>query len=114
MCSKNKQFTNRCAFLMDDKIGVIGDEKSERSARDILLQKEFGGNKIEGYCGMNDEKEGVLYSQGYGMRSQRDIAMQKEFNPNWRQDIETYCGYAKISDDPYNPYSYTAKRLPLD
>jgi hypothetical protein len=113
MCSQNQKFPNRCSFLQDTKIGVIGIEKPERSIMDMKLQKEFaGGPPIEAFD-INDERNGVLYSQDYGMRSKTDIQMQKEFNPIWRQDIEAYCGYSKISDDPYNPYSLTVKRVPM-
>lgn len=103
---------------MDNKaIGVLGDPVPMRSVRDQQMQVEFGEGNMELYNGSGSI--GVL--GGLGQRTRHDIQMQKMFNPYYKEQQETFSfpykvngsGIAKLSDQPYNQYSGTVKRLPL-
>ena len=119
-------------------IGVLGDMPSQRSVRDQQIQKMYGGT-MELYnnvtpvdFGPRTNKDMYLqktYNQFYHdpsedycpcMSSGQNCPCLRLANgyPCMKKTcpcIEHFtCPYAKISDDPYNPYSYNTKRIPLN
>ena len=114
-------------------IGVVGDNHPSRSVMDQKMQKIYGTGNIELYnnidFGPRSEKDMYmqrtynLFYEDYCpcmsmnvncpcVRLARGRCMKNTCPCMLRQ--ENYeCPYAKITDDPYNKYSYDVKRLPL-
>ncbi|MBS0627721.1 MAG: hypothetical protein JSS09_05875 [Verrucomicrobia bacterium] len=90
-------------------IGVLGPMMAERSIRDQMMQRQFGGcngGAVENYCGTPGVGAGMMEP-----RTAKDVQMLKEFNTCGSR--ENFCGYAtmpgnndgfaRINDNPYLP-----------
>ena len=91
-------------------VGVLGPMMAERSVRDQMMQRQFGGcnGSVENFCG----NAGVGAGNMIEPRTARDVQMLREFN-TCGGARENFCGYAtmpgnsdgfaRINDNPYLP-----------
>lgn len=104
---------NKSQIYANRSIGVLGVMADERSSRDkemLLLYTQCKPTR-EGFdpnSGAGITEIPAEYAQGWEQRSRADQQMLKDYNTcGGKEGFE----YAKISDNPYNPYNSTANMV---
>ena len=123
--------------MQNSGIGVLGEMPPQRSVKDQQMQKMYGDGTMELYVSPSDfgsrsKKDMYLqktYNQFFHDPSEDycpcmscgsacpciRLALGQPCMRKTCPCLEHYtCPYAKISDDPYNPYSYNTKRIALN